>query len=87
MNPNNKTVQQIETSTFPSYGIGPFVCNNVHLRSRRVIHLENLPIIIEQLEDEPLPPEIEQHREINKDPTHVVTVDIMVIAEGIYLHV
>jgi hypothetical protein len=86
LNPNNKMVQQVETSTFPSYSIGPLVCNDVHLRSGRVIHPENSPIITEQLEDKPLPPETEQHHEGNENPTHVVTsgVTTTITTRGCY---
>jgi hypothetical protein len=43
---------------------------------RRVIHPENSPIITKQLEDEPLPPETEQHHEGNENSTHVATLGV-----------
>ena len=39
LNPNKYTVKKIEMSTFLSSNINPLECNNVHLRSRRIIYI------------------------------------------------
>ena len=44
-NPNNKVVQQFKISSMPSYSISPLPCNNLNLRSGRVVE----PIVIEDV--------------------------------------
>ena len=44
-NPNNKEVKQFKISTMTSYSISHLPCNNLNLRSRRVVE----PIVIEDV--------------------------------------
>ena len=44
-NPNNKAVHQFETVNMPSYSITPMPCNDIHLRSGKVVK----PLIIEDV--------------------------------------
>jgi hypothetical protein len=51
-NPNNKGAQQVETLNLPAYGISTLGCNELNLRSGRVVNAKNSPIIIEQIDNE-----------------------------------
>ena len=42
-NPNNKIVHQFETVNMPAYSLCPVPCNNIHLRSGKIVD----PLIIE----------------------------------------
>ena len=53
-NPNNKMVQQVGMSTFPTYSITHFKCIDLHLRFGKIIHSKNSHLITKQLEEEPL---------------------------------
>ena len=44
-NPNNKTIHQFATVNMPAYSLSPVPCNNIHLRSRKVVE----PVIIEDV--------------------------------------
>ena len=44
-NPNNKEVHQFETINMPAYSITPVPCNNIFLRSGKVVE----PLIIEDV--------------------------------------
>ena len=44
-NPNNKEVQQFETSSMPYYSISPLSCNDLHLQSGRVVE----PVVMEDV--------------------------------------
>jgi hypothetical protein len=60
-NPNNKVIQHaynVELPFFPTYVISPTEFQNIHLRSRRVVHDHTSPIIQEQ-DDEENPPELD----------------------------
>ena len=44
-NPNNNATQQFEIYTMPAYSLSPLPCNNLYLRSGRVVE----PMIIEDV--------------------------------------
>lgn len=61
-NPNNKSVQQVETLNFPSYYITPTECNEIYLHLGQIVNLTSSLIIVEQCEEENLTAGIEQSR-------------------------
>ena len=70
-NPNNKPVQQEETANLPTYCIFPVQCNDVHLRSGRIVQAESEPTIIEEEENS----EIEEAPKKTVNPNPVVTIN------------
>ena len=36
-NPNNKTVHQFDTVNMPAYSLSPVPCNDIHLRSGKIV--------------------------------------------------
>jgi hypothetical protein len=51
-NTNNKGAQQVETLNLPAYGISTLGCNELNLRSSRVLNAKKSPIIIKQIDNE-----------------------------------
>ena len=81
-NPNNKSVQQVETLNFSTYYIAPVECNEIYLLSGRIVDSASSPIIIKQPKEENRIAGMEQSRPeglvATLEPT--TTPDIRVLA-------
>lgn len=70
-NPNNKLVQQAKTANVPTYCIFLVQCNDMHLRSGRIVQTENEPTIIEEEENN----ELEEASKKTVNPNPIVTIN------------
>lgn len=88
LNPNNKSVQQAKTPNFPAYYIAPFECNEIYLRSGKIVDSTSSPIVVEQPEEENMIAGMKQSRPeslaASPQPTTIPDIRVTTAAKDTY---